>query len=296
MAEKPTKLRFRPHLYKNDSIFEFTTDTLIFTEIELAMGWHNHLEIIRILEGEGEFNISGRTQRVRAGSFVIINPNQIHSAYSNIGRPLKYQSLKFTYSYFDSNVEDPTFITYIKPLMDGKAFLPNTILNTFPIHSHIMNLFDELEDNIQKKLFGYELLNKVLLYKLLFLFHDNKFVYHRSAEYIDRKTSDEIVKNTINYIHDHFDEDFNLDLLSSSLDTSKPHMCRVFKRLTGQTITEYQNNHRIQRACELLIDTNTQIIKIAFDLGYHNVTYFNLRFKQRTLMTPKEYRQIYKRS
>lgn len=295
MDEILGNIKYQPHLSKTDNIFEFTTDTLVFSEIELPLGWHEHTEIIRILEGEGEFVISGKTYRVRAGSFVIINPFQIHSGHSYIGRPLKYQSLKFIYTYFDNYTEDPTFTKFISPLIKGEAFLPSTIINSFPIHSFVTDLFNDISDNLSEKVFGHELYTKTLMYNLIYIFYKNRFVYTKSTTSKKKNTSEEIVKSTINYIHDRYDEVFDLDLLSTTLETSKPHLCRIFKRMTSQTITEYQNNYRIKKACESLIDTNDSINKIAFDLGYSNISYFHSRFKQKTQMTPNEYRTIYKK-
>ena len=78
-------------------------------------------------------------------------------------------------------------------------------------------------------------------------------------------------------------------------NTSKPHLCRTFKRMTAQTISEYQNSYRIKKACELLTETDDRIVSIAFQVGYNNISYFNERFRKKTLQTPIEYRQTHKR-
>ena len=295
MIENNRLVRNRPHLNQNDTIFEFTVDSLIFSELELPLGWHNQTEIIRIIEGEGEFIISGRTYKVRADSFVIINPNQIHSATAHIGRPLRYQSLKFLYSYFDNNETDEVFKNYVFPLRNGDSYLPNSIIHSFPIHKTVSEIFEQLDDINSSDRFTTIINTKVLMYQLLFTFYDNRFVYHKSSVPTKKNTSEDIVKNAINYIHSKYDEDFSLNLLAITFETSKPHLCRIFKRLTNQTITEYQNNHRIKHACEALVDSDDQVVKIAFDLGYSNISYFHSRFKLKTGLTPSEYRTIYKK-
>lgn len=293
MSQNTYELTYIPHLRENTKNYEFTVDQLVHSEVELPLGWHKQVEIVRILEGEGLFTISGKSYRVRAGSFVIINPNQIHSALSYVGRPLKYQSLKFTYNYFDSSDEDDVYNRYINPLKDGSSFLPNTIITAFPIHSKMIDLFNELDSANSDTSFGSEIAIKILIYQLIYLFYKNKFVYHRH-EAPKKNTSENLVKDTITYIHNHYYEDFKLDLLATMFETSKPHLCRTFKRVTNQTITEYQNNHRIKKACELLTDSNDSIVKIAFDIGYSNISYFHERFKQKTFMTPNEFRDIQK--
>lgn len=292
--KKEQNISYKPHLRSTNALFEFSTDILVHSEIELQLGWHNQTEIIHILEGEGVFNVSGRKTRVRPGIFVIINPNQIHSAYASIGRPLRYQSLKFSYKYFESFSNDPVFDDFIKPLLYGESFLPSTIQVSFPIHYMVEKIFDDISTIYYSQDFGYELGLRTKLFELLFTFYSHKFIYHRTTQ---KKVtvSEETVKKTINYIHNNFDESFTLDYLADMSSTSKPHLCRTFKRMTAQTITEYQNSYRIKKACELLINTNERIVTIAFQVGYNNISYFNERFRQKTLLTPIEYRQTHKR-
>lgn len=290
------KIDYVQHMLEIDSTLEFSIDTLVFSKVELPLSWHKQTEIIQIISGEGEFIISGRSYRVRSGSFVIINQNQIHSAHSNLDRPLTYHSVKFSYNYFDSSVQDTVYSNYILPLLKGESYLPNTIITTFPIHEKVTKIFSELETNIREKKFGFEVYNKVLMYKLIYLFYSNNFIYHKSDKVLNKKSSSDIVKKTIDMIHKRYDEEMSLDFVASSLETSKPHLCRVFKRLTGQTITEYHNNYRIKQACEMLIISDDSISKIAFDLGYSNISYFHKRFKLKTGLTPNEYKIIYKKS
>lgn len=287
-------LTYKPHLRSTDALFEFSTDVLIHSEIELPLGWHSQTEIIHILEGEGIFNISGRKNRVRSGNFVIINPNQIHSAYAFLGRPLKYQSLKFSYKYFESFENDPVYSDFISPLLSGDSYLPTTIQVSFPIHQLVEKIFDDISTIYYQANFGHELGIKTKLFELLFTFYSHKFIYHRNAP---RKASisEEIIKRTIDYIHNNYEESFSLDYLADLSDTSKPHLCRTFKRMTAQTITEYQNSYRIKKACELLTDTNDRIVSIAFKVGYNNISYFNERFLKKTQLTPLEYRQTHKK-
>ncbi len=292
--KKGKELTYKPHLRSSDALFEFSTDTLVHSEIELPLGWHSQIEIIHIIDGEGIFNVSGRKTRVRTGSIVIINPNQIHSAHAVIGRPLRYRSLKFSYKYFESFKEDPVHKEFIEPLLSGDSYLPSTIQLSFPIHPLVEKVFDDIATLYYKADFGYELGLKTKLFELLFTFYSHKFIYHRTTP---KKVtvSEETVKRTINYIHKNYDENFTLDYLADLSSTSKEHLCRTFKRMTAQTITEYQNSHRIKKACELLTDTEDRIVSIAFQVGYNNISYFNERFLKKTLQTPVEYRQTHKK-
>jgi AraC-like DNA-binding protein len=272
--------------------FTFLEGHLTDSASELPLSWHNHIEIFRILEGEGTFVISGRPYRVRAGSFIIINPFEIHSATVNLGRPLTYEKLELNYSYLYKE-NDPIYKKYIEPFVHGNSYLPNTIIQSFPIHREINQIFDEFQHTANTP--NQELHNMLLIYKLLLSFYNNKFVYHKSYTASKKIESTNMIKATINTIHDNYSNHLDLDYLASSINTTKPHLCRLFKRMTAKTITEYHNDYRINKACDLLINTNHSITTIAFQIGYNNISYFNTRFKKKTSLTPIEYRDIYKK-
>lgn len=66
---------------------------------------------------------------------------------------------------------------------------------------------------------------------------------------------------------------------------------RFFKATTGQTFVSFVNVLRINEACKLLTNTNQDIIDIAYECGYGNLSNFNRRFAQIKQSTPSEYRR-----
>lgn len=272
----------------------YSEGKLTHSEEELVVSWHNELEVIHIIEGEGEFIVDGKSYNVRSNSFVIINPDQLHSAKAVIGRSITYKSLKIDYLALKSTGDD-VCDNFITPLIDKTKYLPNIILPTMPIHKDISNLYYQLGETFKSKKIGNYLLIKSYTLNLLYLFYSNRYVYRRPTSTNNKVSSTVLVRETVNYIHEHFTEDIDLDFMSINLNTSKPHLCRVFKRHTNQTITEYINDYRISFACDLLINTDRQIVEIAFQTGYTNLSYFNQRFKKKTYLTPKQYRNANKK-
>lgn len=83
----------------------------------------------------------------------------------------------------------------------------------------------------------------------------------------------------------------NLRTLSQRLNVSSSYLSSLFKKDTGQTLTEYITLHRIRHAQHLLKTTRLQIQTVAQHCGFVDVHYFSKVFKRLTGVTPKEFRQ-----
>jgi AraC-like DNA-binding protein len=103
-------------------------------------------------------------------------------------------------------------------------------------------------------------------------------------------TSDERILKSIEYIHNHIDQDINIKELASMACLSDDHFIRMFKKEIKQTPLAYINQKKIEKAQFLLIFTSQSIKSIAFHLSFGNISYFNRLFKRQTGYTPLSYR------
>lgn len=71
-------------------------------------------------------------------------------------------------------------------------------------------------------------------------------------------------------------------------------LCRLFKRSTGRTMTEYVNEIRISHAARLLIDTDMSALEIAMAVGFSNYSNFCRQFKKVRFCSPRSLRQMFK--
>ena len=78
--------------------------------------------------------------------------------------------------------------------------------------------------------------------------------------------------------------------LARELGMSYSTFRRGFKRQTGATPVQFQNEIRINRARELLESTDLSVSEISAQTGFETVYYFCRVFKQRAGLTPKAYR------
>lgn len=83
----------------------------------------------------------------------------------------------------------------------------------------------------------------------------------------------------------------SLNTFSQALNISGSYLSTIFKKETGQTLTDYINHRRVSHAKHLLETTRLQVQTIAQHCGIMDVHYFSKVFKKITGQTPKEYRE-----
>lgn len=85
--------------------------------------------------------------------------------------------------------------------------------------------------------------------------------------------------------------DFNVKKLSSDLNISTTHLYRKLKALTGLSPVEFIRVFKLQKACEMLSNTNHSIKEIGYGLGFNNLSYFVKCFREQFGVTPTTFRQ-----
>lgn len=93
------------------------------------------------------------------------------------------------------------------------------------------------------------------------------------------------------YIGEHQQEPITLEEVAKAVHTSKFNFCRIFKKATGLTFTEYLARVRTERAKTLLTDLNRRVSEIAYDVGFQSLTHFNRIFRAITGISPTAYRE-----
>ncbi len=103
-----------------------------------------------------------------------------------------------------------------------------------------------------------------------------------------------IVSYAMEHIKEHFSEpEFNLSGLAYAMNVSLSHLSTVFKRATGNNLSTYVTDLRLDKAKTLLSDYKYSIMEIAGLSGYNDAKYFSKLFKKHTGRTPGEYRDLF---
>ena len=92
------------------------------------------------------------------------------------------------------------------------------------------------------------------------------------------------------YIQANLNRNLTLNEIASSVCYNSSHVSRFFHQMTGQTISQYILQQRMEEACRCLSCENDSIQAISEHLGFDSAQYFSNVFKKYTGVSPRDYR------
>lgn len=99
-----------------------------------------------------------------------------------------------------------------------------------------------------------------------------------------------VITKAKQYILDHHSEDLSLGQVAAAVHTSLFYFCKLFRKYTGVTFTEFVSRTRIEKAKNLLLNPNLRISQIAYEVGFQSLTHFNRVFRKIVGESPSDYR------
>lgn len=250
--------------------------------------FHNEYEIYYLLEGERYYFIEDQTYLVNKGYLVFINHNQIHKTglagdphHDRIVLELNGEFLAPFFSSIGEFSIEAFFSKHfgiLKLSEEGQLYVENLL---FDMVKEIQNKAPNYKSMVYMKL------AELLIYSLRLKEKESLSFKGETSQTPKHQKVHEI---TI-YIAQNYTKINSLDDLAKLFYINKCYLSRIFKEVTGFTVNEYINIHKIKHAQEFLINSDYNITEIAVLLGYDNITYFERAFKKYTETTPLKYRK-----
>jgi len=108
---------------------------------------------------------------------------------------------------------------------------------------------------------------------------------------LSRPHSDEKIRQTEDYLREHFGRDVSIGHLAERVGMGPRNFIRRFKAATGRLPGAYIQMLRIAAARELLEHGAIPVQTVSSRIGYEDAAFFRSLFKRHTGMTPAEYRE-----
>ncbi len=257
---------------------------------------HKYIQINYVNKGSGYHLINNNKIDICYGDVFIIPPYIPHLIMSNDNDSLEIFEFEFDTNFIQFNTknddnESYMDFAYFEPFMViEEEVKPRFNLKT-SLRTEVENILNEVLMEYEEKNSGFTLVAKALLLKLLVLTGRaySGAIKGTETEKILNKHK-EIVSKFVEFINRNYRENINLNDVSAAVNYSRSHFSFLFKSVMGQTFVEYLNRIRVEKAMELLENTDMSIIDISYEVGFNTITNFNKNFKYYTGTTPKNFK------
>ncbi len=98
------------------------------------------------------------------------------------------------------------------------------------------------------------------------------------------------------YVASHLTDSLSTSRIARALRVNPDYLNRVFRRMHGQTLTEYLHRRRLREARLLLRDSTASVAEVGAACGIGEVGYFRRLFRRYEGISPAAYRRLYART
>ena len=251
--------------------------------------WHEEMEIIYVEEGSVSILVRNTEYIVKGGEFVLIHPQAIHAIRQHDDCRGFYHNILFRFSMLESGAEDICRKKYLDPIYNRQLLMPEYIDSSHPLNAQIVQLIRSLLSEREEKRFHNEMLIKSKLFEILY----NILGYCEKAD--KEQAYEDIVfdklKLSLKYLEENYAENITAESIAAASNYSVSHFSKLFRQMTGESLTQYLKNYRLGTAASRLLNEPTKVSEIALSCGFSNLSYFSRAFYQKYNMTPSEFRK-----
>lgn len=232
-------------------------------------------------KARGDIVIQGGVYKLCDGDIVVLSPDKLHFCQleeEQQGERITLHINKGLLYGFDCNADE-----FFKVFYGNRNIIPAGIVKEFGLDVIIENIVElaQSENNnikILARCKAIELVN----------------VIDKATKVYESKQYDSIenprLKEILYYINHNFTEDITLTSISEKFFYSKYHICMLFKKYIGISLTDYVIIRRIHYVNDL-ISKGTPIAQASVMAGFNNYSNFYRLYKKHMKITPLEYKQ-----
>ena len=276
----------------NPSGIGFLAKEYIQTNFTSPYHFHDLYELIWIKKSYGKLYAGKNIMNFGDGDIYIFGPGFGHCFYNEK-------------SFIESGDKAHAIAIFFKEEFLGKDFFNNTEFikirdlltkSTYGLKlekksAYLQELFSGItqQKGMEQLITFLTLLNQISLFppsniKVLNEAHTTIKLTNKDSERLDF---------VINYVMENFREELDSKTAAGMVYLNDAAFCRYFKSRMEQTFSQFVNHVRVTHATSLLLTKDWDVLRVCFESGFKNLSYFNRQFREIIGQSPKEYRKSF---
>ncbi|MCI2255762.1 AraC family transcriptional regulator [Domibacillus sp. PGB-M46] len=250
---------------------------------DTSMHFHDFWEMTYIAEGQGTHHSGDEIMPVSKGNLFMVP-----LGVSHVFRPMSLNSKEplIVYNFLVDVKELKKFIHSFPGGNELESLLNCKEFKRYHDNSgKYYDLFQQMHYEFSADLPGKEArLYNGLMELLLFFYSSESRTYNESTQ------TAAYIQKVLAIMHADYHQPLRVKDLALVAGIGERQFQRIFYMQTNMTFKQYLQGIRMNHACRLLMQTDRKVTDIANSVGYHDIPYFNKLFKEKTGMSPREYR------
>lgn len=277
-----------PQLQQDGFLFCENNQTLEGSWEQLSS--HQGFEILLIWEGEGNITYDHKIYPVVPGTLFICKPYHLH--HYIISAPCSRTPIIFDPYLLEEYVRPfPALSTFFQLLLRSDSLPPIIYLtkkeqhifkNVTTCFQHHLNIVTSAQYKEECALFLLNLLRQIQPWLIKNRKPAKEFANQSSIHYLEQM---------MDWMENHYGEPFSLKEIAESVHLSTYYASHLFSQIMGLSLNEYLMACRIRKAAILIASSNISIAEICQQVGFRTSAFFGKCFKEKTGLTPTEYRK-----
>lgn len=249
--------------------------------IDAPFHYHPEIELTYMEESHGRRFVGSQINDFSPGDLVLLGENVPHTWVDSVGG--NSYVIQFKKNVINWNLPEMNSIEQlINKALSGiliKGATREKIVKK--INMDNMNAFEKF-------------LNVLEILQILAHSDELELIDTTFSSYEFSVSDNERFKKVYGYIIKNYQNEIDLNTISSIANLTPTAFCRYFKKITRKTLIEVVTEFRIKHACQLLTTTEKTVSDVCFESGFGNLSYFNKEFKKEMGLSPLKYKNLYK--
>ena len=257
---------------------------------EVPWHWHDELEVFLVTEGEAVVAAGTEKYTVKKGQGFFVNAGVLHAAWDAGNSGCRFHSIVFHPRLVGGSIDSVFWQNYVQPLLENEFLRCLFLDDSLGWSKEAVEAIEEAWQGCVKEEPGYEFFVRSNLSQLIFLLSgyrptEKKRISQKSLRDGER------IKKMLQFIQENYSGEISTRMIAECALISDSECLRCFRSMIGMPPIRYVKQFRVQKAVELLLETDLKITEIGTQCGFQDISYFTKTFREMKGCTPSEFRR-----